>query len=148
MELWFWVAVAVVMAVAEAATVQLVSLWFIAGAVAAIVATLLGAPIWLQVVLFAAVSGLLLILLRPLLRRQQAKHVVRTNIDALSGKHAVVTERIDNLHATGRVKLDGNDWTARSVDDTVIEPGTEVVIRSVEGVKTLVEAVSRASDNQ
>lgn len=141
MELWFWIAVALVMAIAEGATVQLVSLWFIGGAVAAIIATLCGAPIWLQGVLFGAVSLILLALLRPLLRKHLAKNVVRTNVDALCGKHAVVTERIDNLHATGHIKLDGNLWTARSVDDSVIEENTEVVIRSIEGVKALVEPV-------
>ena len=139
MDLWFWIAVAVVMAIAEGVTVQLVSLWFVGGALGAIVTALLGGELWLQVLVFALVSALLLLLLRPLLRKHLKKGIVKTNVDALVGKHALVTERIDNLHATGHVKLDGNIWTARSVNDTPIEPDAEVVIRSIEGVKVLVE---------
>ena len=142
MDLVFWIAVAVICAAAEALTVQLVSLWFVGGALAAIAARLLGGPLWLQIVLFAAVSVVLLVLLRPIIRKQQKKHLVRANIDALQGKRAVVIERIDNLHACGRIKLDGNDWTARSCDDSVIEPDTVVVIRRIEGVKAFVEPVS------
>ena len=139
MELWFWIAIAAVMAVAEAATVQLVSLWFVGGALGAIVANLLGAPLWAQVLTFALVSLALLLLLRPILKKYVKKDIVSTNVDALVGRKALVIERIDNLHATGRIKLDGTDWTARSVDNTVIESDSEVVIRSIEGVKAIVE---------
>lgn len=139
MELWFWIVIAVVMAIAEAATVQLVSLWFVGGALGAIVVTLLGGALWLQILVFALVSLALLLLLRPLLRKYMHKGIVQTNVDALIGRKALVIERIDNLHATGRIQLDGTDWTARSVNDTVIEVGSEVVIRSIEGVKALVE---------
>ena len=139
MELWFWIVIAVVMAVAEAATVQLVSLWFVGGALGAIVVTLLGGALWLQILVFALVSLALLLLLRPLLRKYMHNGIVQTNVDALIGRKALVIERIDNLHATGRIQLDGTDWTARSVNDTVIEVGSEVVIRFIEGVKALVE---------
>ena len=142
MELWFWIAIAVVMAIAEAATAQLVSLWFIGGAVGAIIVTLLQGPLWLQILVFALVSLALLLLLRPVLKKYMQKGLVQTNVDALIGRKALVIERIDNLHATGRIKLDGTDWTARSVNDAVIEADSEVVIRSIEGVKTLVEQVS------
>lgn len=141
MELWFWIAIAVIMGVAEAATVQLVSLWFVGGALGAIVVTLLGGPLWLQVLVFALISLALLLLLRPFLRRYMKKNVVQTNVDSLVGRRALVIEGIDNLHATGRIKLDGTDWTARSLTGTVIEPDTEVVIRKIEGVKALVEQI-------
>ena len=141
MELWFWIAIAVVMAIAEAATAQLVSLWFIGGAVGAIIVTLLQGPLWLQILVFALVSLALLLLLRPVLKKYMQKGLVQTNVDALIGRKALVIERIDNLHATGRIKLDGTDWTARSVNDAVIEADSEVVIRSIEGVKALVEQV-------
>lgn len=139
MELWFWVGIAAVLVVVEAATVQLVSVWFVGGAIGAIVVTLLGGPLWLQVLVFALVSLTLLLLLRPLLRKYIRKNIVQTNVDALVGRKALVIERIDNLHAAGRIKLDGTDWTARSVDDTPIEQDAEVVIRSIEGVKAIVE---------
>ncbi len=141
MELWFWVGVAVVLAIAEAMTVQLVSLWFVCGAVGAIVAQLLGAPLWAQVLVFALISLALLLGLRPFIKKHVSKNVIKTNVDSLAGRRALVIERIDNLQASGRIQLDGADWTARSVDDSVIEPGTEVVIRSISGVKALVETI-------
>ena len=141
MELWFWIVVAVAMAVVEAATVQLVSVWFVGGALAAIVVKLLGGPLWAQVLAFGLVTLLLLLLLRPLVKQYLNKDTTKTNVDALVGRKALVIERIDNLQATGRIKLDGADWTARSVDGTVIEEQSEVVIRSVQGVKALVEKI-------
>ena len=139
MELWFWIVVAIGTAVVEAATVQLVSVWFVGGALAAIVVKLLGGPLWAQVLAFALVTLALLLLLRPILKRYLNKNTIKTNVEALAGRRALVIERIDNLQATGHIKLDGADWTARSIDGTVIEAGTEVVIRSVQGVKALVE---------
>lgn len=141
MELWFWIALAVVMVIAEAATAQLVSLWFIGGAVAAIVVQLLGGPLWAQILAFGLVSLALLLLLRPVLKKYMKKDIVKTNVEALAGRKALVIERIDNLQATGRIKLDGTDWTARSIDDSIIEPGGEVIIQSVSGVKAIVKQV-------
>ena len=139
MELWFWIVVAIGTAVVEAMTVQLVSVWFVGGALAAIVVKLLGGPLWAQVLAFGWVTLAMLLLLRPLLKRYLNKNTVKTNVDALAGRRALVIERIDNLQATGRIMLDGADWTARSVDGSVIEEQSEVVIRSVQGVKALVE---------
>ena len=141
MELWFWIVVAVAMAVVEAATVQLVSVWFVGGALAAIVVKLLGGPLWAQVLAFGLVTLGLPLMLRPLVKQYLNKDTTKTNVDALVGRKALVIERIDNLQATGRIKLDGADWTARSVDGTVIEEQSEVVIRSVQGVKALVEKI-------
>ena len=141
MEIWFWIVVAIGTAVVEAMTVQLVSVWFVAGALAAIVVQVLGGPLWAQVLAFALVTLALRVLLRPIVKRYVSKGTVKTNVDALVGRNALVIERIDNLQATGRIKLDGADWTARSVDGSVIEVNSEVVIRSIQGVKALVETL-------
>lgn len=136
-----WVAAMILSGILEAATVNLVSVWFIAGSFAAFIAALAGAPLWLQFVLFFAVSIVLLAALRPLVKKYVAPRVVRTNADSLVGQEAVVTEAIDNLNAQGQVKVDGMFWTARSTDSTLIPQGATVVIRSIQGVKVLVDPV-------
>ena len=137
-----WAAAVVLFGILEAATVNLVSLWFIAGALASLVAALVGATLWLQVLLFFAVSVMLLAALRPLVKKYVAPRVTRTNADSLVGQEAVVTETIDNLNAQGQVKVNGMYWTARSTDSTLISQGATVVIRSIQGVKVLVDPVA------
>ena len=138
-----WIVLAVVFLLMEAATVALVSLWFVAGALAALAACLLGAAVWLQVLVFALVSLAMLLLLRPFLRRFVDAHKVRTNVDAVIGKNCVGTETIDNLEATGAAKLGGMVWTARSEDGRQIPADTVVVVRAVEGVKLIVTPASK-----
>ncbi len=136
---WIWLGLTVLFAVAEAATAALVSLWFIGGSLAALVAALCGAPLWLQIILFFAVSGLLLLLLRPLVRRTADTRKTVTNAESNVGKVVLVTERIDNLRETGAVKISGVEWSARSADGSVIEAGTAVRVTKLESAKVLVE---------
>ena len=133
-----WLAALIIFVVVEAVTYALVSIWFAAGALAAIAATALGAPIWLQVVLFLAVSAAALGLTRPLAKRWQNKAKPRTNADMALGREAVVTETIDNLAGTGQVSVEGKLWTARSTDGTRIETGALVKTERIEGVKLFV----------
>lgn len=130
-EIWGWLAALIAFAAAEGATAQLVSLWFMGGSVAALIAAGFGAALWLQLTLFFVVSVVLLLLLRPMLRRYINPHLVPTNADRNIGMTAVVEETIDNLHAKGRVKVDGKDWAARSVDDRPIEAGEQVIVRRI-----------------
>jgi len=133
-----WIALAAVFMAAELATVALVSLWFVIGSLAALAASLLGVAVWLQVLIFALVSGGMLVLLRPFLRRYVDPYKIRTNVDALIGRNGIVTESIDNLKAHGALKLDGLVWTARSETGAAIPAGSVVVVRAVEGVKLIV----------
>lgn len=136
---WVWLAAMVVFLIMEASSVLLVSVWFVVGSLVALIATLLGAPLWLQVALFLVVSVGLLLSLRPLLRKFYTPKKIQTNAPANIGKLAVVTERIDNLRAQGAVKLSGLVWTARSVDETTVEVGSVVRVVRIEGVKLIVE---------
>ena len=136
-----WAAAIVLFGIVEAVTAGLVSLWFVAGALAALVAAFLGAAVWLQVVLFLAVSAVALFLTRPLLKKFNATHTEATNADRVLGEVAKVTETIDNENSQGAVYADGKTWTARSVDDTVIPAGSRVVIESMQGVKLYVKPV-------
>ncbi len=137
----FWVVALVVFLIVEAVTAGLVSIWFVFGSLVALICAALGAAIWLQIVWFVVVSVATLVLTRPLVKRYVDSRSVATNADRNIGRTAVVTERIDNLAATGAVQLGGVVWTARSTDDAVtIEPGEHVTVRAIEGVKLIVES--------
>ena len=133
-----WLVLAAVFVAVEFATVALISLWFAAGALAALVLYLLGAALWLQILGFALVSLAMLLLARPFLRRYVDPYKVPTNVDALLGEEAVVLDAIDNLAGRGTVRLEGKTWTARSADGRPIDAGTVVRVQSIEGVKALV----------
>lgn len=140
----FWAAALVVFLIVEAVTAGLVSIWFVFGSLVALICAALGAAVWLQIFWFVIVSVATLVLTRPLVKRYVDSRSVATNADRSIGRAAVVTERIDNLAATGAVKLDGVVWTARSTDDAVaIEAGERVTVRAIEGVKLIVERTVR-----
>ena len=133
-----WIAAIIIFGIAEAATAGLVSIWFVAGAVAALLALELGAVLWLQIVVFLAVSIAALIATRPLAHKMLDKTIVPTNADRVLHHTAKVTETIDNENTTGAVYIDGKTWTARSEDGDVIARGSMVTIVRMEGVKLFV----------
>lgn len=133
-----WLVLLVVFLIVEAFTVATVSLWFAGGALAALLAALVGGPVWLQTALFLAVSAVLLACLRPLVRKHFTPKIHSTNVDAVVGKRGYVTVSIDNDAASGTVKLGGMEWTARSADGKRIEAGTLVEVCRIEGVKAIV----------
>ena len=136
-----WLALLAAFLALEAATVSMVSLWFAVGALAALVVTLLHGPIWLQILVFILVSAVLLLLLRPLVRRYVTPKLTATNTDALLGTSGLVSVAIDNLSGAGQVKLGGMVWTARSTTGAPIAAGTRVVVDRIEGVKVFVSPV-------
>ena len=139
---YVWLVLLILFLMAEGATVALVSLWFAAGALAAIIAALLGASVGLQLALFLVVSVALLAMLRPVLKKYVNPKIQRTNVDALVGQECTVIEAIDNLAATGRVKMGGMTWSDRSIGEENIPAGTVVKIEAVQGVKLLVSPVA------
>ena len=136
---WLWLGAAVLFGVVEALTAGLVSIWFVAGAAAALIGALLGAGTGVQVALFLAVSAAALAATRPLVRRFTKDGTVATNADRALGETAKVTEAIDNAASTGAVYVDGKTWTARSADGSVIPEGAVVEILRMEGVKLFVK---------
>ena len=136
-----WTAAIILFGIVEAVTAGLVSIWFVAGALVALVAAFVGAPLWLQIVLFLVVSAVALALTRPLLRKITTAKAEATNADRVLGEVAKVTETIDNENSLGAVYVDGKTWTARSVDDTVIPAGSRVCIEDMQGVKLFVKPV-------
>ena len=135
-----WLVAMVVFLVIEALVPGLVSLWFAVGALAAVLAAALNAPVWLQLVWFFVVSVAALWLTRPLVKKYVNSKVQPTNADAVIGRECLVTEDIDNIRATGRVKVGGMEWTARSeAEDVKFPTGTVVTAVAIEGVKLIVK---------
>ena len=133
-----WLVLMVVFLAAEASTVSMVSLWFAAGALIALLTALAGGPAWLQTLLFLAVSAGLLLALRPLVKKYLSPKLTATNVDSVVGSTGLVTAAIDNVSAVGQVKLGAMEWTARSTSGQPIPAGTLVKVDRIEGVKAYV----------
>lgn len=136
-----WFVLLIVFVLAEAATVTVVSLWFAAGALAALIISMLSGPVWLQVLVFAVVSVVLLWMLRPIIRKHFNPKLTRTNVDAVIGREATTMVAINNRMAQGKVMLDGMEWSARSTTGEEISENTVVRVDRVEGVKLFVTPV-------
>ena len=141
MDLILWLVLLIVFLMVEAQSVTMVSLWFGAGALAALIAALCGGEFWLQIVIFFAVSIVLLASLRPLARKYFTPRITKTNVDSVIGAEGLVTAKIDNITAQGQVKLGAMEWTARSTSGDPIPAGTLVKVDKIEGVKVFVTPV-------
>ncbi|MBE6839543.1 MAG: NfeD family protein [Ruminococcus sp.] len=138
----FWIIVLVACIVIELATLQFITIWFGLASVPALILAATGQPIWLQILVFFVAATVLVICTRPFVKKFQ-KNIVATNADLDVGKTAMVTETIDNSKNEGRVNLNGVFWAARSVDGTVIEKDTTVVVKEINGTKLIVSAESK-----
>ncbi|WP_337538114.1 NfeD family protein [Suilimivivens sp.] len=148
-EVTIWLAVLVVCVGIEIATMGLTTIWFAGGALVSAILAALNAPLWLQIVAFFAVSLILLYLTRPVAVKYFNKDRVKTNVESLIGRQAIVISEIDNLQGIGQVTVGGQEWSARSVKDDVQLPvGSVVVVRSVSGVKLIVEEKDLSAENE
>lgn len=135
-----WLVVLIVAIGVEVYSMGLTSIWFAGGALVAILAELLHAPIFLQVILFFVVSLVLLFFTRPVAVRYFNRDRVKTNVESMVGRQAVVTGEIDNLQGIGQVTVGGQEWSARSADDRQrIAVGNVVNVVSISGVKLIVK---------
>ena len=136
-----WLVLMVAFLIAEASTVTMVSLWFAAGSLAALIVALLGGGWMLQVSVALIVSMALLACLRPMVQKHFTPKLTKTNVDAIVGSQGYVTADIDNISATGTVKLGAMEWTARSATGEIIPKGSLVKVERIEGVKAFVTPV-------
>lgn len=146
MYLIIWLVLMVVFLIAESQSVTMVSLWFAAGALGALIAELCGAELWLQIVIFFAVSIVLLASLRPIARKYFTPKITKTNVDSIVGQTGLVTADIDNISAHGQVKLGAMEWTARSTSGENIPQGTLVKVDKIEGVKAFVTPIAEKAE--
>ncbi len=133
-----WLVVAVVLAVIEASTAQLVCIWFALGAVCAMICAIITENVLVQVLVFIISTAIFLALTRKLVRRLTDVKEAKTNVDSLFGKTFVLTEEVDNDKGTGTLKASGTTWSVRNIEEEVIPSGTKVIIEKIEGVKLFV----------
>lgn len=142
----FWLVVMILFLILEMITISLVSIWFVGGSLAAFLVSFAVSNIWIEAGVFLGVSLVLLLLIRPMARKLgvKQKDQIRSGAQALVGKRALVTETIDNLHATGAVQVNGQFWSAKAVDDDeIIRKDTVVMISEVDGVRLAVKKLER-----
>lgn len=136
----FWLVAMVVLIAIETATMGLYTIWFAGGSLIAFFAALMNFNWWVQVGTCLVVSGVLLFFTRPIAYKKLNKDRVKTNIDSLIGEKAKVITAIDNIAATGRAVVKGQEWMARSVNDEVTIPeGAIVSIVEISGAKIIVK---------
>lgn len=134
-----WLVIFLFLLVVEIITLGLTTIWFAGGALVAFIVTLIGASVVTQLVLFVAVSLILLFVTRPIAVKYLNKDLSKTNVDEAIGRKAMVSKRIDNINATGEAVLDGEIWMARSENNDIIEKGEQVIVVAVEGIKLIVK---------
>lgn len=140
MTVMYWLVAAAVFVVIEIMTMGLTTIWFAGGALVGAVMAAVSLPLWSQIIAFAVISVILLILTRPWALKYVNSRTIKMNVDSLIGQTGLVTQDIDNLNAKGQVKVRGQIWTARSISDEVkLHEGQKVSIESISGVKVIVK---------
>ncbi|MCH5185186.1 MAG: NfeD family protein [Oscillospiraceae bacterium] len=134
-----WLFAVIALSIVEAATCQLISIWFAIGGVAAFIAAVTGAGFYVQAGVFAIVSVICLLLTRPLAKKILNNKIISTNSDSLIGKTFQVFQTIDNRSRTGQIKINDVIWNARSDDESIINEGCDVCVEKIEGTKLIVK---------
>lgn len=139
MESIYWLIFFLILIGIEIATMALTTVWFAGGALAAFLLSLFGASLETQLIVFVVVSFALLFLIRPWAAKHVNSHAEKTNADSLIGKEAKITLEVNNRMETGTAVVNGQEWTARAMEEKEIYPaGALVVIREIRGVKLIV----------
>ncbi len=139
----FWGVILAIAVIAELATLNLVSLWFIFGALVSLIASLFGASVTLQFTLFVVMSAIGFLVFFFAIKPRLANRVVRaTNADRIIGKEGIVIEPVDSLAGTGQIKVQGQIWSARLEGDGRITEGELIRVLGIAGVKAIVEPVA------
>lgn len=134
----FWTVLLVALIILEASTAQFVCIWFAGGAFASLICSMFDLEPWIQICVFLAVTLILLISTKKIVRKLKSSTNEKTNVDALIGQTVIVTEKISNIAGEGAVKLGGMIWSARSDNSDEIDIGEIVTVIRIDGVKLIV----------
>jgi len=138
---WIWVALVIVFAVIEVLTLGLYTVWFALAALIMVFLSLLNIPLPFQLLIFLVISSVLLFFTRPLAIKKLKIGREKTNVDSLIGMHALVTRTISEFEK-GEVKLNGQFWSARAEDNSVVPEGTKCEVVRIEGVRAIVRPLA------
>ena len=136
---FLWIGAVIAFVIIEAATYQLVSVWFAVGSVGGMITYMLGFGFGAQMAVFLILSVITLLCLRPLSMKLLKPKGLKTNADSLVGKEVLITKGVSNVNASGEGKVNGMTWTVRSADGSEINKGDVAVVKKIEGVKLIVE---------
>ncbi|SHK55847.1 Membrane protein implicated in regulation of membrane protease activity [Caminicella sporogenes DSM 14501] len=136
-----WIIVAVIFGIIEALTLGLTTIWFAAGALVAMISALINLPFIVQILIFLISAGVFLYYTRPIAKEYLKIGATKTNVNSIIGKTGIVTKKILPYN-TGQVKVSGQIWTAKSIDDKEIDENLEIEVVRVEGVKLIVKKIS------
>ena len=138
---WIWLALTIIFTIIEALTFGLTTIWFAIAALVMMFVSFLPIPFVYQIIIFLVISSALLVFTRPIAVKKFKTGKVKTNVDSLEGKHALVTMKIGEFDK-GEVKVNGQIWSARSEENTVISEGTKCVVVRIEGVHAIVRPLA------
>lgn len=134
-----WLIGLIVFLIIEIITLGLTTIWFAGGALVAFIASLLGMPVIVQIILFFVVSFVLLFFTRPFIQKHLNNSREKTNVNSMIGKEGKVIEAVDNFNGKGRIFVNGMEWSARAEqEDTKIPVDSRVIIKEIQGVKAIV----------
>ena len=137
---WIWVALVIIFAIIEGLTLGLTTIWFALAALVLVFLSFLPIPMMYQVLIFLAISGVLLYFTRPIAIKKFKTGKEKTNVDSLIGKHALVTKKITEFER-GYVKINGQIWSARTDDGSTLDEGSKCEVMRIEGVQAIVQSL-------
>ncbi|MCH5212872.1 MAG: NfeD family protein [Oscillospiraceae bacterium] len=132
-----WIVAFIAFVIAEAITYQFITIWFAIGALGALVLSVAGATVRMQITIFLILSIATLLFLRPVSKKYLKSKTEKTNVDSLIGMDVLITEDVDNMVGAGKGKLRGMEWTVRSADNSAISAGETAIVERIEGVKLI-----------
>lgn len=138
---FIWIGIAIVFGIVEGATMGLITIWFTVGAGVSAVAAALGASLLVQVIIFIAVSVVLLIFTRPIMKQKLKVGKEKNNVEQYVGEIGMVIEEIKPFHQ-GRIRLKSLEWAAVGDNAEIgVKVGKEVKVVRIEGVKAIVKPI-------
>lgn len=142
----FWLIVAGIFFIIEMATIGFLVFWLGIGALLAMLTSFITNSILIQSIVFVVTSTLLLIFTRPLVNKFiKIPKEIKTNAYSIIGKKGIVISKINNIDGSGQIKIDGDVWSAKSIDEDDIEKNTEIEIVEIDGVKAVVKKINSDS---
>lgn len=139
--IYFWLGLIVIFGILETLTLDLSAIWFSVGALFAMICAGLNLSISIQIFAFILGTGIMLLLLKPAVKKLMLKKPEKTNLDRIVGQTAIVIEEINNSLQTGQIKVLGAVWTSRSENDIIIPINSKVLVCEIRGVKAIVKTI-------
>ncbi|MBO7421310.1 MAG: NfeD family protein [Spirochaetaceae bacterium] len=137
---WVWVAVTIICIVIESLTLSLTTIWFGISSFVLVFLAFTPIPFGAQLFIFVAMSLVLLIFTRPVVKKKINQKQIATNYERIIGQIAIVTKKITALDK-GSVKINGMEWTAAVKEDITLEKGSKCIIEEIAGVTAYVKQI-------